>query len=138
MLKHHCLTLNHCGVTLSHVAKFVWNAVFFTFGIVPPCSVTNLLGPWLSGFSLKFRMQLLICASAMCWAIWLSRNELVFQQGCPNSYLQILFRGTYWARWWLQLSEVETVQLMKSNCQRFEEVIMELYNKWGWNFRNRL
>ena len=29
MLKHHCLTLNHCGVTLSHVAKFVWNAVFF-------------------------------------------------------------------------------------------------------------
>jgi hypothetical protein len=27
-----------------HVAKFVWNAVYFTFGIDPPSSVTNMLG----------------------------------------------------------------------------------------------
>jgi len=32
-----------------HVAKFVWNAVFYTFGIVPPKSVANLLGSWIRG-----------------------------------------------------------------------------------------
>ena len=121
-----------------HVAKFVWNVVFVTFGIVPPSSITNMLGTWLRGFNLRSRKLLLIGATAMCWAIWLSRNEVVFKQNKPNSYLQVLFRVTYWARFWSQLSEAEAMQLIKSNCQRLEGVIMELYNKWGWNFRNRI
>ena len=111
---------------------------FFTFGIAPPSSITNLLGPWLSSFPLKIRKQLLIGATTMCWAIWLSRNEVVFQRRYRNSYLQVLFRRTYWARFWLQLSEEEEMQLVKSNCQRLEEVIMELCTKWGWNFGNRI
>jgi len=36
-----------------HVAKFVWNAVFFTFGLQPPSSVSHLLGSWLRGLILK-------------------------------------------------------------------------------------
>ena len=121
-----------------HVAKFVWNVVFVTFGIVPPSSITNMLGTWLRGFNLRSRKLLLIGATAMCWAIWLSRNEVVFQRNKPNSYLQVLFRATYWARFWSQLSEAEAMQLIKSNCQRLEGVIMELYNRRGWNFRSRI
>ena len=33
---------------------------FFTFGIAPPSGVTNMLGPWLRGFSLRSRKLLLI------------------------------------------------------------------------------
>jgi len=121
-----------------HVAKFVWNVVFVTFGIVPPSSITNMLGTWLRGFNLRSRKLLLIGATAMCWAIWLSRNEVVFKQNKTNSYLQVLFRVTYWARFWSQLSEAEAMQLIKSNCQRLEGVIMELYNRRGWNFRSRI
>ena len=120
------------------VAKFVWNVVFVTFGIVPPSSITNMLGTWLRGFNLRSRKLLLIGATAMGWAIWLSRNEVVFKQNKPNSYLQVLFRVTYWARFWSQLSEAEAMQLIKSNCQRLEGVIMELYNRRGWNFRSRI
>jgi len=28
-----------------HVAKFVWNSIYFTFGIQPPSNITDMLGP---------------------------------------------------------------------------------------------
>ena len=78
-----------------HVAKFVWGSVRMVFGIQPPSSVTNLLGSWLRSFSVKLRKQLLVGAVALCWAIWLCRNNAVFCQTTPNSYLQVIFRGTF-------------------------------------------
>ena len=38
-----------------HVAKFVWSAVFFAFGVKALASVSNMLGSWLRGFSMKLR-----------------------------------------------------------------------------------
>ena len=107
------------------MAKFIWNVVVVTFGIAPPSSITNMLGPWLMGFNLRSRKWMIIGATAMCWTIWLSRNEVVFQRSSPNSYLQVLFRVTYWARLWLQLSKVEAMQLVESNCQYLEGVIQQ-------------
>ena len=43
-----------------YVAKFVWNAVYFTFGIEPPRNVTHLLGSWLSGLSTQLRKMMLV------------------------------------------------------------------------------
>jgi len=31
----------------------------------------------------------------------------VFNRSLPNSYLQVIFKGTYWTRFWLQLSKEE-------------------------------
>ena len=76
-----------------HVAKFVWNAVFFSFGVQPPSSVSHMLGSWPRGFPLKLRKQLLVQATVMCWDLWLSRNNAVFNRLLPNSYLQVIFRG---------------------------------------------
>jgi hypothetical protein len=39
---------------------------------------------------------LLTAASALCWTIWLTRNEVVFDKCRPKFFLQVLFRGTYW------------------------------------------
>ena len=61
-----------------HAAKFVWNSIYFTFGIQPPSNITDMLGPWLGGLPHKFRKQLLIGVIAFCWAIWLTRNDAVF------------------------------------------------------------
>jgi len=68
-------------------------------------------------------------------ALWLNWND-VFQRSHPNSYLH--FRGIYWARYWSQLSKEEEMNQIKSNCQRLEGVILELFNKNGWNFRRMI
>ena len=54
----------------------------------------------------KKRKQMLVGAAAICWALWSSRNDAVFSQKFPNSYLQVIFRETHWTRYWSQLFKV--------------------------------
>ena len=49
---------------------------------------------------------MLVGAAAICWALWSSRNDAVFSQKFPNSYLQVIFRETHWTRYWSQLFKV--------------------------------
>ena len=121
-----------------HVARFVWNAVYVVFGIQPPTSMSFLLGSWLGNFSRKLQKHILVGASALCWTIWLSRNDVVFQKTIPNSYLQVIFRGIYWARCWSQLSKEEEKLSLKKRACSLESTVMAFYSKHGWNFRNRL
>jgi len=97
-----------------------------------------MLGSWLSGFSAQLRKMMLVGASALCWSVWLCRNEVVFQKVYPNSYMQVLYRRIYWARFWSQLSKEEAMNQIKRSCQQLEGVILELLAKKGWNFRNRI
>ena len=52
-------------------------------------------------------MLLLTAASALLWALWISRNEIVFDKCKPKSLLQVLFRGTHWLRQWANLQRRE-------------------------------
>jgi len=79
---------------------------------------------------------MLVGVSAICWALWLCRNDAVFQKLYPNSFLRVIFGGTYWARLWSQLSKEQAMKSLKNLCQRLEGVIMELFNRGGWNFRS--
>jgi hypothetical protein len=77
-----------------HMA-LIWNAVSISFDIQPPSSITNLFGLGLGVFSLKLKGQVLIGAAALCWALWLCRNDVVFQRSIPNSFAQVIFRGHF-------------------------------------------
>jgi hypothetical protein len=62
---------------------FVWGLVHITFGIHPPLNTNDLFNTWsniLGGGGVK--RQLLAAALAFCWAIWLSRNDIVFDNYC--------------------------------------------------------
>jgi len=52
--------------------------------------------------------------------------------------LQVIFRGTFWARKWSQLSKEEEKNFIIKNCSILEKAIMELFAKTGWNFRRRI
>ena len=47
-------------------------------GIKPPLNVHNLFDNWYPGKDKTFRSLLLTGAAAICWSIWLTRNEVVF------------------------------------------------------------
>jgi hypothetical protein len=35
---------------------------------------------WLGGINMKLKAKIIVGASAMCWAIWLTRNNIVFDK----------------------------------------------------------
>jgi hypothetical protein len=69
------------------MAQLTWGGVCFTFGIKKPEEVEHLFGPWLRSFSRKQRNFVLIGLAAICSALWISRNDLVFQKSQYKSIL---------------------------------------------------
>jgi hypothetical protein len=57
---------------------------------------TRITEPFrLSSFPRKQRALVFIGVAGFCWALWLSRNDMVFQKSKRKSFLQVMFRGTY-------------------------------------------
>ena len=80
----------HC-----HMAKFIWNSLFTIFKFQPPSDMTHLFGPWTKSFDPKIRNQVIVGVAMMCRAIWLSRNDTIFNKAITNSFMQVIFRGTH-------------------------------------------
>jgi hypothetical protein len=97
-----------------------------------------MFGSWLRSFALGIRCQIIVGMAAMCWAIWLNRNDAVFQRKVTNPYLQVIFRGTYWIRQWFLLSKEEEGRLMKEGCKRLEGMMLQLFGSRFWNHQKRL
>ena len=121
-----------------YFARFVWNTVHITYGIQLPTSFANMFGSWLYGLSLKLRNQILLGAVALCWSIWLNRNDMVFNKAKPNTSMQVIFRTTYWIRQWSMLHKEEERHLFFEGCRRWETLIMAVFVKFSWNFMNRI
>jgi hypothetical protein len=86
------------------MARLMWSAISIMFGIKQPANTSHLFGPWLRSFSHKQRNLVLVGVAAFCWALWLSRNVVVFHKSKSITILQVMFRGTFWIRSWSILS----------------------------------
>lgn len=85
------------------------------------------------------RNLLLTVASAICWAIWLSRNDVVFNNSSPKSCVQVAFRAICWCRFWSQLQpRREDQELIKSSCRNVERVLLQFFSNFGWGYALRL
>jgi hypothetical protein len=120
------------------MAKLLWMTISITFGIRTPANCINLFGPWLRSFSNKQRNQVLIGVAAFCWALWLCRNEVVFQRSNFKTILQVIFRGAFWIRSRSILSKEEERNILKQGCRWLETMALEFFNKSGWNVRKRI
>jgi hypothetical protein len=124
----------HC-----HFTRFIWNTIYITFGIQPPNSIAHMFGSWLAGFQPAHRNQICIGLSAICWAIWLNRNDMVFNRVKSNTVMQVIFRATFWTRTWsLLCKDAAAKDNLKHACRALESVIMEVFAKFGWKFSNRI
>ncbi|WVZ50906.1 LOW QUALITY PROTEIN: hypothetical protein U9M48_002112 [Paspalum notatum var. saurae] len=75
---------------------------------------------WLNVYSKKLKFHILLGASAICWAIWLWRNDMV------------IYRATYWIRCWSVLCKEEERGKLKLGCQHLESVVLKLFFNFGW------
>ena len=85
------------------MARIISKIVQVSFNISPPLSIFYMFNGWLNGINKELMYKILVGASALCWTIWLSRNDMVFNNFRAVTPLQIIFRGTYWIRFWALL-----------------------------------
>ena len=85
------------------VAKAIWRMVHWIFCLRPPRNVAHRFGGWSKLGQQKHNLLLLTGATALGWVIWLTRNDLVFNKCQLKTFLQVLFRVTYWLRFWAPL-----------------------------------
>lgn len=122
-----------------HVARHMWRLFHFCFGMSAPRSVRHIFSTWITGIDLKTKRLVITGVSVFCWAIWISRNDLVFNNVSSFTYLQVLFRGTHWLRFWAQLQKDEADGvLIKNVCRRLESMAMQFCVNFGWRFSNRI
>jgi len=75
----------------------------------------------------------------MCWVIWLSRNDVVFNKREPKTFLQVLFRGTHWLRHWAQLQHrEEQKESLIQTCRLLEMLALRFFASHGWPFSLRI
>ena len=122
-----------------HVAHFMWRLISICFGLPGPRSVKHFFGNWLMGVDLNTKNLIITGVSALCWAIWISRNDLVFNRAQMFTYLQVLFRGTHWLRLWAQLQRSDdSADLLRRACRHLETMAMHFFAYRGWRFSNRI
>jgi hypothetical protein len=122
-----------------HVAKFIWRAVQTAFNIDIPISVMHLFNDWANGMGPHMRKGLLTGAAALCWAMWTSRNDIVFDNAPTKTCMQVLYRGTHWLRYWAQLQRREEESTtLKDACRSLESMVMSIFVFHGWRFWNRI
>ena len=122
-----------------HYAKFIWRAVQFSFGLYLPSTISHIFDRWLQGVDMKKSKLIFVGTSALCCALWLCRNDRVFDKSSSISYMQVIFRPTYWLRLWAQLQKCdEDGEFLIVACRMFETTVMQLFTNHGWRFTNRL
>jgi hypothetical protein len=52
-----------------------------------------MLYNWLRGVDLKLKYKIWVGTVSMCWAIWICRNDVVFNNARASTPLHVVFRG---------------------------------------------
>ena len=68
------------------------------FGLQPPIDLEDISGVWFQQIGQHMRSLICVGTSAILWSIWLCRNDVTFDKKRLYSYLQVIFRATYWTR----------------------------------------
>jgi len=80
---------------------------------------------------MKIKSKIFVGASVICWVLWLTRNDIVFDKAIAPSYLQVIFKTTYWTRFWSLLQKEEDRHSVKIGCRTIETAAMEVFARHG-------
>jgi hypothetical protein len=52
-----------------------------------------MYGDWLHGLNTRAKSLIMVGVAMLCWALWLSRNDTVFEKYSSKTYMQVFYRG---------------------------------------------
>jgi hypothetical protein len=72
-------TVNHLFIECPFT-KILWRMMYLAYNIPPPANITNMFGRWLNGVRKENKQKIRIGMSALCWAVWRTRNDIIFNK----------------------------------------------------------
>ena len=108
-------------------AKTIWRVVYVATGLTPPKSMTHMLWNWLTGISMKERRLIFVGAAALIWAIWCTRNDLIFEKKIFTLFMRAVFRGAYWLQFWSLLQREDTRKTICLASKALEVVALDIF-----------
>jgi hypothetical protein len=119
-------------------AQIIWRMIYFAFNIPPPTNITNMFGNWLNGVDKGNKCRIRIGVSALCWAIWKRRNDIIFNKSKGTNFLQVIHLMVHWIQLWSCLLKPTLQESMATGCSRLLMVTQDFYNRAGWRHIRRL
>ena len=120
-------------------AKILWRLLFFAYNVPLPTRITNMFGNWLNGMRKDNKHKFRIGVAALCWSLWTSRNDLVFNRQKGTNLLQVIYRATHWIQLWAYLLPEDQPDSMATGCNRLLMVAQDCYfQPTGWRHTKRL
>jgi hypothetical protein len=90
-----------------------------------------MFGMWMEGVEGNLRNKIWFGTCAFCCAIWLSRNDVIFNNAKVPTPLQVIFRGTYWMRQWTILLKGEDEPQVKLGRRLLKTTMMQFFASNG-------
>uniref|UniRef100_A0A8I6WC46 Reverse transcriptase zinc-binding domain-containing protein n=1 Tax=Hordeum vulgare subsp. vulgare TaxID=112509 RepID=A0A8I6WC46_HORVV len=113
------------------LAKLLWRTIHIAFNVIPPTCINSMFTTWLNGVDVQLSRLIRIGICALLWAIWNTRNDIIFNGQKFTNFLQVIFRATSWIRTWSSLSLVDNRELMGIGCNRWETAARVIFNRFG-------
>ena len=83
--------------------------------------MSQMFWNWLNCVEPRLQRILFVGIVALIlWAIWLYRNDAVFDGSSPTSFLHVIFMGTHWIRTWFCFLKESTKKQLRAiaSCWR--------------------
>jgi hypothetical protein len=113
------------------LTKFIWRVIHLASGLPPPNNIRHMFGGWVYVMNPKERQIFLVGICVMLWAMWLSRNDVVFNKVSISSSMHVIFQGTYWTKMWANFQKDQLKKTLQSACQVIESLTMKIFTKHG-------
>jgi hypothetical protein len=98
-----------------------------------------MFGNWLNGVKKLDKARIRIGISAICWSIWTSRNDIIFDKQKGTNFLQVIRRAAYWIQQWALLLPEDQRETMVTGCNRLLTVTQDFFFlATGWRHTSRL
>jgi hypothetical protein len=98
-----------------------------------------MFGRWLNGVNKDDKQKIRIGVSAICWAIWRTRNDIIFNKQIETIFFQVIRRAAHSIQQWVFLLPVEQRESMVIECNRMLVVSQDLFfQTTGWQHINRI
>jgi hypothetical protein len=97
-----------------------------------------MFGTWILNINGGMRKLILVGIGIILWGVWLSRNNVSFDKKPVLPYIKVIYRATHWVWTWSLFQEEVACQQLHDDRRLLEMVSIEIFERHGWRFRNRL